>query len=207
MTIRPFPCARPGHQPIGLRVNRPVLERLELRQLLSTADGNGPVVTGLAERVVHGVAAVIVTFDGPKYNVEFHAARRPAEHQMNIYTPEEVAAEAVPTTDVVVNVFAGSDREKVEYRLGESGEWRAMEQVRAADPYFVAMKKLEEGPTPPPGRKLPAAHKSTHMWRAKLADGVPPAPGTYLVHVRATDMFGKTHADQRAIRIIEAAPK
>ncbi|WP_165070295.1 calcineurin-like phosphoesterase C-terminal domain-containing protein [Paludisphaera rhizosphaerae] len=166
-------------------------------------DENGIPNATMSDGAPNGYS--IVTFNGPNYDVEFHAARRPADHQMNIYTPEEVAVEAVPTTDVVVNVFAGSEREKVEYRLGESGEWRTMEQARGEDPYFVAMKKLEEGPTPPPGRKLPAAHKSTHLWRAKLATAAP-TPGTYLVHVRATDMFGKTHVDQRAVRIVAASP-
>jgi len=124
---------------------------------------------------------------------------------MNIHAPEEVAAADAPAADVVVNVFAGSGRSKVELRLGEAGEWRPMEKVSAADPFYLAMKELEAGPTPPPGRKLPAPAKSTHLWKAKLAADSP-APGTHLIHVRTTDMFGRTYEDRRAVRVAEGSP-
>lgn len=147
----------------------------------------------------------VITFDADRYDVRFHAARRGPDYQMNIHAPEETAADLASTVDVVVNVFAGSERSTVEMRLGDSGPWRPMTQTRTEDPYFLDMKKLEAGPNPPPGRKLPNPQKSPHIWKAKLADETP-APGTYFIHVRTTDMFGKTHADQRAIRITEAAP-
>lgn len=166
-------------------------------------DENGIPNATMSDGAPNGYS--IVTFDGPRYDVEFHAARRPSEHQMNIYAAEEVAAADAPAADVVVNVFAGSGRSKVELRLGDAGEWRPMEMVSAADPYFLDMKKLEEGPTPPPGRKLPAPAKSTHLWKAKLADA-PLAPGTHLIHVRTTDMFGRTYEDRRAVRVAEASP-
>ncbi len=38
---------------------------MEERKLLSFADGNGPVVTGLSEQTVSGNATLIVSFDGP----------------------------------------------------------------------------------------------------------------------------------------------
>ena len=38
---------------------------MEERKLLSFADGNGPVVTGLSEQTVSGQATLIVSFDGP----------------------------------------------------------------------------------------------------------------------------------------------
>jgi len=166
-------------------------------------DENGIPNATMSDGAPNGYS--IVTFDGPKYDVTFHAARRPAEHQMNIHAPEEVAAEAAPAVDVTVNVFAGSERSTVEMRLSGSDEWRAMEKVSAADPFYLAMKELEEGPKPPPGRKLPAPHKSTHIWRAKLAEG-PLTPGTHLIQVRATDMFGKSYVDHRAFRVAETSP-
>jgi len=167
-------------------------------------DENGIPNATMSDGAPNGYS--IVTFDGPKYDVEFHAARRPADHQMNIYAPEEVAAGAVATTDAVVNVFAGNEKSKVEIRLGDSGEWRPMARVSEADPFYLDMKKLEEGPTPPPGRKLPAPHKSTHLWRAPLGvGGDAPAAGTHLIQVRTTDMFGKTYVDGRAVRIVSGS--
>jgi hypothetical protein len=166
-------------------------------------DENGVPNATMSDGAPNGYS--IVTFDGPRYVVDFHAARRPAEHQMNIFGPDEVAAADAAATDVVVNVFAGTEKSTVELRLGDSGAWRPMEIVRTEDPYFVAMKELEEGPTPPPGRKLPAPHKSTHIWKAKLAEeGAPLEPGTRMIHVRATDMYGRTFEDRRAVRVVAA---
>ena len=42
---------------------RPLLEQMERRQLLSFADGNGPVVTAVTE--LPGISALVITFDGP----------------------------------------------------------------------------------------------------------------------------------------------
>ena len=41
----------------------PLLEQMERRQLLSSADGNGPVVTAVTE--APGSNALVITFDGP----------------------------------------------------------------------------------------------------------------------------------------------
>ncbi|MCC6445359.1 MAG: calcineurin-like phosphoesterase family protein [Armatimonadetes bacterium] len=141
----------------------------------------------------------IVTFDRTRYAVEFKAARRPAHYQMNLYAPEEVAAGETGKTEVAVNVFAGSERSKVEMRLGDQGPWAIMQPITRQDPYFVAIKKAEAGPNPPAGRKLPGASDTSHIWRAFLPAGAP--AGTHLIHVRTTDMFGHTYTARRAIRV------
>lgn len=141
----------------------------------------------------------IVTFDRTRYTIEFRAARRPADYQMNIYAPEEVAVADLATTDVTVNVFAGSSRSRVEMRMGSSGPWLPMEQTRMADPAYQMLKEAEAGPNPPPGRKLPGISQSSHIWRARLPASV--EPGTHRIVVRATDMFGKTHEASRILRV------
>ncbi|WP_337177826.1 calcineurin-like phosphoesterase family protein [Paludisphaera sp.] len=164
-------------------------------------DENGIPNATMSDGAPNGYS--IVTFDGPRYVIDFHAARRPSEHQMNIHAPDEVAAADAAATDVHVNVFAGNEKSTVEIRLGDSGPWRTMERVRAEDPFYLAMKELEKAPAPPPGRKLPAPAKSTHIWKAKLGgDGASLEPGTRLIHVRATDMYGRTFEDRRAVRVL-----
>jgi len=145
----------------------------------------------------------IFTFDGQKYDIEFRAARRPADHQMNIYAPEEVARDKAGETEVLVNVFAGTERSTVEMRLDKSAPWRLMERTALEDPYYSAMKTLEKGSNPPPGRTLPEIIKSPHIWRIKLPTEAPSA-GTHFIHVRTTDMFGKTYTDRRAIRFTDS---
>lgn len=140
----------------------------------------------------------IVTFDGNKYAMEFKAARRPADHQMNIYAPEVIDASESANTEILVNVFFGSDRSKVEMRLGNKGKWIPMTRVSVEDPEYKRMKE-DEAKFNMPGLKLPDVMKSPHIWAAKLPAN--PEKGTQLIHVRTTDMFGKTYTDQRIIRV------
>ena len=140
----------------------------------------------------------VATFDGHEYSVTFRAARRPAEYQMNIFTPEVVAAVQVPETEVVVNVFAGSKRSTVEMRVG-AGPWIGLEWVEREDPYYQATVKTEEGDSPQGRSKLPKPIKSPHIWRGYLPVGL--TAGTHLIEVRATDVYGQTHFGRRIIRV------
>jgi hypothetical protein len=124
-----------------------------------------------------------VTFDGNACSIVFKAARRPADYQMNVYAPEEIAAANVANTEILVNVFAGSERSTVEMHVGK-GPWIKMEKVSREDPAIAA---------------LGYASKCTHMWQANLPPGL--TPGTHLIEVRTTDMFGQTYTGRRLIRV------
>ncbi|MFN8740988.1 MAG: calcineurin-like phosphoesterase C-terminal domain-containing protein, partial [Pirellula sp.] len=70
----------------------------------------------------------ILSLDKNSYKLEYRAARRPASHQMSIYLPDEIPADQISSTTMVVNVFNGSKRSKVEYRLVPEGAWTVMER-------------------------------------------------------------------------------
>lgn len=164
----------------------------------------------------------VFTFSGNQYSIRFKAARRPADYQMNIWAPWEVASAETGETDVIVNVFGGTKRSTVEMRLGEVGTWEPMIYMPQEDPYYKALKarddadqlerKLhialretlkpqlkEESELPHRGRVINAATKSTHIWQAKLpADA---RKGTHVIYVRTTDMFGQTFTGRRIIRV------
>jgi hypothetical protein len=141
----------------------------------------------------------IFTFDGQSYDIEFRAARRPADHQMTIHAPEEVSSSEAGATEVLVNVFNGSEKSVVEMAFGDEGAWNRLEHVPAEDPYFRKMKDLEAGENPPPGRKLPEVITSPHIWRGLLPER--PGAGTHSIRVRTTDQFGKAYEDRRIIRV------
>ncbi|MGD2109578.1 MAG: calcineurin-like phosphoesterase family protein [Phycisphaerae bacterium] len=140
----------------------------------------------------------IITFDGHDYSIRYKAARRPADHQMTIFAPEEVGLADLPETEVVANVFAGSGRSVVEMRLGDAGDWIAMERAEREDPYYQIMKAAEEARGTEEGR-LPRIRKSRHIWVGKLPGTA--VPGTHVIHIRTTDMFGQTYLDHRIIRV------
>ncbi len=141
----------------------------------------------------------IVTFSGNEYSIRFKAARRPADEQMVIHLPPLISSALSGSTEVLVNVYAGSERSMVEMRVTSDGEWTRMEQVERTDPAFEAIKAMEDGPSPPPGRKLPRAAKTTHMWVGRLPANLP--RGVYTVEVRTTDMFAQTDHAKKILRV------
>lgn len=146
----------------------------------------------------------IISFDGKEYNVDFRAAGRPDQYQMNILAPEEVSADQLAKTDVYVNIFNGSERSKVEMSIGDKANWTPMKRTVEIDPSF---KKLSESENSIKGKKwrdLPKPKKSTHLWQAKLPGGL--KPGTYLLRVRTVEMDGDKHQSGRVIRVVSAKP-
>ena len=83
----------------------------------------------------------IITFDGNKYSVHFKPARRPDNYQMNIYLPNEIEQNALDTTKVLVNVFAGSERSKVEMQVDKQENGFHL-TVKTIDPECLRMHQL-----------------------------------------------------------------
>jgi hypothetical protein len=140
----------------------------------------------------------IATFEGNQHKVEFRAARRPADYQMNIFTPEVVPTGASQDAEVVVNVFAGSERSTVQMQV-DGGPWQTLARDERPDPYYAALKAAEESEQPPRGRKLPKLENSMHVWAAKLPAGL--APGRHRITVQTTDCFGQTYTACRLFRV------
>ena len=113
---------------------------------------------------------------------------------MTIHAPAEIRAEEAARTEIVVNVFAGSERTRVEMRLAPGGAWVPLRKVVRQDPGYVALYERERELKPPKGWRLPAPNDSTHLWAGPL-----PAisrPGTVLLEVRASErgapsLFGR----------------
>jgi hypothetical protein len=141
----------------------------------------------------------ILHIDDNRYALRYKVARRPADYQMNIFAPDAVTASAAAQTEVLVNVFSGSDRSRVEMRLGATGAWVPLTRVDRPDPYFLELKRREAEAADRPKRPLPPADPSRHLWRGSLpAD---PTVGTTFLEVRTIDMFGATYRGRRVLRI------
>jgi hypothetical protein len=160
-------------------------------------DERGIPHTTMRDGVPNGYC--VMRFEGGTYDIAFKAAGYPASYQMNVYAPEEAAAETAHEEKVTVNVFAGSPRSTVEMRIGSDPQWIPMRRVPQKDPYYLQTLERENLLQPPPDPKLPDAYKTPHIWEAELPQNL--APGTHLIHVRTTDMFGKTYFRQRVIKI------
>jgi hypothetical protein len=141
----------------------------------------------------------ILHFDGNRYRIRYKVARRPADYQMNVFAPGVVRSSEAAGQEVLVNVFSGSERTRVTMRLGPVGEWIPLARTRRPDPYYLELLRREFESEPKPARPLPPAGASSHLWAGTL----PPDPprGTFVLEVRATDMFGETVAARRIIRV------
>lgn len=142
----------------------------------------------------------IIEFDGTKYRVDFRPASKLREEQMSIFLPEVVAKSQTEKTEILVNVFAGSEKSIVEMQVNNSGDWIALKQIVREDPYYVKLKEMEVGTTPPKGYyKLQPPTKSRHIWTGTLPPRLP--VGTNRVRVRTRDMFGNTFVSEQFIRV------
>ena len=141
----------------------------------------------------------IFNFDKDKAVIDYKAARRPANYQMNVFAPSEVVSDASSENFVYVNVFNGSDLSTVRMRVGRTGKWVVLKKVLERDPYLVALKQQEDERPEVLGRKLPEPKKSDHLWKANLPGGLP--VGEHIISVQTEDMWGRIFHASRSIRV------
>jgi len=139
----------------------------------------------------------VFTFDGNTYSARFKGAREPLAAQMHAWVPEDAAA----GDEIVVNVWAGSERDLVRFRI-DDGPWRTMRHEVRHDPYLVRIKELEESDEPPRGRTTPDLTDSHHIWVGRLPNDL--APGVRTLEVVARDLYAQTHRLRRTIHVGES---
>ena len=161
-------------------------------------DERGIPHTMMADGAPNGYS--IITFDGSKYHLDYKGAGRPSSYQMSIFAPEQVTATDAETTDVFVNVFNGSEKSKVEMKLGKQGTWQTMQRQVKSDPALVRLYEYEKAIKDKPWRGMSKPKPSTHLWHANLPSN--PSAGTHFITIRETDMFGRTHVGRRIIRVL-----
>jgi hypothetical protein len=142
----------------------------------------------------------VAHFDAAAYRLEFRAARRPADHQMNVVAPHRVAAGGTGDVEVVANVFAGSDRTQVEMQVDDSG-WLPMRHTPRRDPLYVALLARERLAPPENRRPLKGPGISTHIWVGTLPPDL--APGSHVVTVRATDPYAGVLTGRHIVDVVE----
>lgn len=140
----------------------------------------------------------IFSFDGREYSIQFRAAGAPATHQMNIYAPDVL--KPGEELKVYANIFGGSEKSKVEIRIGENSPWVEMNKVLEPDPEYVKLVERDKE-LARPYRALPGIINSPHLW--SLTAPTQGLRGTVPVHVRTTDMFGQVSISTRAVRFVE----
>ena len=83
-------------------------------------------------------------------------------------------------------------------RTGPDASWISLERVARKDPYYQALR-VREAADASGRRPLPPAIDSPHVWVGQLPAHL--SPGTRVIEVRSTDMFGQVFTAHRLIRI------
>lgn len=142
---------------------------------------------------------LVLTVDGNRPHVRYKVTRRPDDFQTSIHIPDVLTLENKFEARVLANVFFALPSAKVEMRVND-GPWVPMTRVDETDPFFTALKRLEQQEVlPANGTRLPGAVRSEHLWAAPAPTRL--LPGVHAVHVRGTDAFGRTVLGSRAFRV------
>jgi hypothetical protein len=152
----------------------------------------------MADGAPNGYA--IITFTDNKYEIEYKTVKRPLAYQMTIFAPDEITVDQTTATELMVNVFAGSAKSEVEFRIENKSDWLPMQKVAMNDPYYLLLKKPDEEQIKTGWQRLPEPAISQHIWRANLS-ALGGEKGTKLIMVRTKDMFGHTYTGYRVITI------
>ena len=157
----------------------------------------------------------ILAVDGATYTTTLVPAHDPARGQMRVMLDSQVhgsdkelfneypigalltgpiAADRLGSARLVVNVFDGGPRSKVEVSIAGSPH-KALAKVERLDPFVVEVYERNRASK----KSWVEAGKSSHIWQTNLPATL--EPGTHRVAVRATDEYGRAHAGSMVLEV------
>lgn len=164
-------------------------------------DAQGIPDSTMADGTPNGYASLQVRAAGA-YSLAWHPARDP-DRALSLHAPKVLRKGAYPAFAVYANVFMGQDDTKVEYRV-DTGQWKAMTQVRQPDPRLSAENARDDGADALRGYdRSPEAVPSQHLWRGALPTDL--AVGEHRIEVRVQQQGHDERTAIAAYRLQEAA--
>ena len=140
---------------------------------------------------------------GNQYVIDYKAAGKPKEHQMEIYSPKVIPFGGRTSAGIYVNFFMGTKDDLVEYRIG-GGDWKKMNYVEDVDPSYMALLyRWDTTDILMPGRRPSNGVESTHLWRVGFPRNL--KLGEHTIEIRATDMFGRQFTQTKKIKVQQPA--
>ncbi|NGM62135.1 hypothetical protein G5B30_09435 [Sphingobacterium sp. SGG-5] len=144
----------------------------------------------------------ILNVQGNTYTLDYKVAGESEDYQMNIIFPAVLKRSNVSRHTLYTNFFMGSAKDVVEYSL-DGKKWVKMKYAEVEDPkYQYEVLKFDNADMLMDARRPSTPVTSTHIWTIKLPKKKL-AAGRHTIHVRATDLFGKTHLQSKEVEIVE----
>jgi hypothetical protein len=140
----------------------------------------------------------IYTFDGNRYSDIYKPAGLDSDYQIRIEAPEaQLSATDLSGEEIRVNVFNGSERSEVRYRIN-NGDWTEMGRLELAISTFFEQMR-EEHDEKFLGWIQPI--NTTHIWRADLPQGLD--TGVHKLEIHTRDMHGQEYTQTKVLEIAE----
>lgn len=137
--------------------------------------------------------------DGIDYQIKFKGVGLTKEKQASIWLGDpglEVKNVITPKdSQFFVNVFAGSEKTQVQYRIND-GDWKIMERERIIDPFIRRIKELQDEKKYPDSisRRSPyLSRSSSHIWKSTIPTDL--QEGYHKLEIRANDHYGLDHQE------------
>lgn len=134
------------------------------------------------------------------YAFDYKVAGKPLAYQMAVMGASSVEEKYVRRYPFYVNFFVGKEGDQVQYKFDDAN-WQEMSYVSDVDPgfaYSIMHYDHADSNDFVEGRRPSDAVESTHLWKANYPKL---SKGTHVLHVRAIDMFGKTHTSSKSIEV------
>lgn len=159
------------------------------------ADENGIPVSTQRDGVPNGYH--VIEFSGTDYIEYYKPAGKDSSFQLRIESPGPEIRLSDDKTELLVNVFNGSEKSDVRYKINQF-EWRKMDRVDlAVSPFF---KNLLEQNTGTFASWIQPV-RTTHIWHADLAGKLP--AGTHRITIRTEDQFGHIFTGVKVVEVKE----
>lgn len=157
----------------------------------------GVPVSTMRDGTPRGYATLVIK--GNKYELDYKVSGQSEEYKMDLFMPKVIGDKRASNYSVYANVFMGTERDVVEYRI-DGGEWKKMKKIEDIDPAFYAtVQKFDLTDKLLTGRKPSNPIKSSHLWSAKLPFNI--GIGEHTVEVKVKDMYGREHLKKQVYRI------
>lgn len=141
-----------------------------------------------------------INFDNNRYTIDYKVFNRDPDKKMALFTPNLVVQNTWANAQIVVNFFIGSPTDSLVYKI-DDGEWEQMRHNPRHDPFYVReIVKWDFTEEPIPGRRPSNPVESSHIWTGFLPTDLD--LGEHTVIVRAYDMFGREHKEERKFRVV-----
>jgi len=139
----------------------------------------------------------LFTFEGAHYRETIRGFGADRKTQLRVESPVgSVPLAALEGDSLIVNVFSGNARNRVEARVN-GGPWFRMENITGPSPTFESLLTRHPETFGATIRAIP----TNHLWSAPIPTALR-RPGVHRIDVRTVDAYGQIHTGASVLEVV-----